>query len=364
MLVKKNILIMHPTDRGACAFYRCNFMADLLRTYKAGEIEVIVSPYEITDEFILSRTAAVIVYRPLTEAHETLLQHYKRKRGKFGFKIFADYDDLVFAIDGKSPIPDYNCSKIDPFKAHDFIARNLANVDGITVSTRYLRNAFEVVFGFKNVILQPNKIPRYVFGRERRAPLKEDITKPVVLYAGSITHFNDDNPGDFAGPWIPWLKKAISEDRIEFHCFGQPKFLEEVKDKVVTHGYVSAIEFPSVIKEIAPHFYLAPLADNDFNLAKSNLKLLEASAIGAVLLGSWITYHEAPSMLCMHNVNTPKDLDDLVSSLCDRELFNTIIVNQYFIMDYKGYWMDSIESMNSYLKTFFGDSLNLNQEAR
>lgn len=39
MLVKKNVLIMHPTDRGACAFYRCNFMADLLRTYKAGDSE-------------------------------------------------------------------------------------------------------------------------------------------------------------------------------------------------------------------------------------------------------------------------------------------------------------------------------------
>lgn len=363
-MIKKDTLILHPTDKGACAFYRCNFMADLLRSSKGGEINVVVANDTVTDGKTLSRTAAVVIFRPLTDTHEDMLRYYKRQRGKYGYKVFADYDDLIFAVDWKNPIPEYNCSNIDAFKAREFIARNLANVDGITVSTRYLRNAFEVSFGFRNVTVLPNAVPKYIFGQERRATVKEDIAKPVVLYAGSLTHFSGENPGDFAGPWIPWLRKAISEDRIDFHCFGKPKFLDDVKDKVVTHDYVSALEFPSVIKAIAPHFYLAPLADNDFNIAKSNLKLLEASAIGAILLGSWITYNESPCMQLMHRVNKPEDLDELVGALCTKELFNKVIRSQYYMMDYKGYWLDSLGYMQRWLRVFFGDSLNLNPEAR
>jgi hypothetical protein len=43
MLVKKNLVIMHPCDKGACAFYRCHAIAMMLNSDKGGEVETIVS---------------------------------------------------------------------------------------------------------------------------------------------------------------------------------------------------------------------------------------------------------------------------------------------------------------------------------
>ena len=49
MLVKKNLVIMHPCDKVACAFYRCHAMAMTLNSDKGGEVETIVSRAEIND---------------------------------------------------------------------------------------------------------------------------------------------------------------------------------------------------------------------------------------------------------------------------------------------------------------------------
>lgn len=46
------------------------------------------------------------------------------------------------------------------------------------------------------------------------------------------------------------------------------------------------MNFYATAKAYAPDFYLAPLANNNFNKAKSDLKLKEAAALGAVFLGS------------------------------------------------------------------------------
>ena len=53
MLINKNVLILHPADKSACAFYRCHAVAMLLNSSAGGDIEVIVSRAEITDEYVL-----------------------------------------------------------------------------------------------------------------------------------------------------------------------------------------------------------------------------------------------------------------------------------------------------------------------
>ena len=50
MLIKRNIVILHPCDKSACAFYRCHAIATLLNTDKGGEVETIVSRAEINDD--------------------------------------------------------------------------------------------------------------------------------------------------------------------------------------------------------------------------------------------------------------------------------------------------------------------------
>lgn len=37
MLLKKNVLILHPADKSACAFYRCHAVAMLLNSTAGGD---------------------------------------------------------------------------------------------------------------------------------------------------------------------------------------------------------------------------------------------------------------------------------------------------------------------------------------
>ena len=363
MITKKNLIILHPADKSACAFYRCDAMASLLRSDRSDEVEIIVSRAEITDDYILKYTAAIVMFRPTTENQETFIQHYKRKRSRFGFKIFADYDDIVFDLDGKQTIPVYNSTRIDVRPVGALMQRCLRDIDGVTVTTEWLKRCMEYRFGWKHVRLLPNAVPRFCFGYAPRKAVEADLERPIVLYAGSLSHFKEGDAGDFSGPWIPWLKDAVERDRIELHLFQLPDFLEDFKDKVTIHRHVSAVEFPATIAAIKPHFYLAPLQDNVFNRSKSNLKLLEASAIGAVLLGSSFNfgpYEEAHPLSRIPKGAGVDLLKERFELMCQKETWNEVAEFQRNIMNLYGYWLDSKHYMARWLKAYFGDLLNVN----
>lgn len=367
MLVKKNVIILHPADKTACAFYRCDAMAFLLRSSRSGEIEVIVSRAEVTDDYILKYTAAVVFFRVKTEEQATMVRHYKRKRNRFGFKIFCDYDDLIFDIGNFKRLPSWN-----PNVESENLAENarvmqdsLTDIDGVTVTTLWLKNCMEYRFGWKHVIILPNAVPRFCFGQNPRERIEDAIERPRVLFAGSTCHFSEGNHGDFEGPWIEWLRDAVERDRIELHMFQVPEFLDGVSDKVIVHGQTSCVEFPSVVAGIRPDFYVAPLVDNFFNRAKSNLKLLEASAVGAVLVGSsfmWSPYEEEFPMAKVMKGDSPERLDEIISGLCKPNAFNVALAWQKKVMDSRGYWLDSHDYMARWLRTYFGELLQVNNQ--
>lgn len=358
MLVKKNILIMHPTDNGACSFYRCRFMAMILQSQLAGEVEVIVSPAEINDDYVLAHTAAIIVYRPYTDEHVTLIRNYGRKKNKLKYRIFADYDDVIWNVFGKSLIPEYNGSGIDTDMATMNIHRMLQYLDGVTVSTYYLEKCFNTEFqklhpyfnSFARVL--PNAMPRYLFGQERRR-IKEDLKKPVVLYGGSSTHYKDGEYGDFDGGLVEWLSEKVVKNQIELHMFDVPWFLKNCEGKIFIHDKVSALEYPSVASSIHPDFYLAPLKENDFNRAKSNLKLLEATALGAVLLGS--VFPDSP-----YNDAPLSRMKGTFEDLLKADIFNGVLNEQYMFIDNNNLWMDSMPYIHRFLRTYFGNDIKAN----
>lgn len=359
MLYKKNILIVHPTDNGACAWYRLNFAAALLHTSYAGEIEVITSREYINDGYILTHCAAIVIGRPTDAGHVEMVRRYARNRKKYGYRIVVDYDDVLFDVDGKNPVPSYNRLNVDAFEIGRNISEIMNVVDKVTVSTPFLAFLFKSRFGVDATIIE-NAVPSYAFGSNARL-VKEDIKKPVVLYAGTMTHFSETDAGDFAGPWIPWIKESVKEGKIEFHVFGKCEILGDAD--VVTHPYTNALQFPSVIAGIRPDIYIAPLADNDFNRAKSNLKMLEAAAIGAAFLGSSFLYSPYLEIgnLCqlVNRATTPDMIDAKVETICRKDVFNGIMASQAGIMERGGYWLESRNHMDKVLKAWFGDNLEI-----
>ena len=211
MLIKKNVLILHPADKSACAFYRCHAVAMLLNSSAGGDVEVIVSRAEITDEYVLKYTAAVVFFRVTTEQQATMVMHYKRNRRRFGFRIFCDYDDLVFDVGRFDRLPPWNPNPDEDLRKNAEVMKGaLSDIDGITVTTEWLKGCMETRFGWPHVRILPNAVPRYCFGRNPRKLVDEDLVRPRVLYAGSTCHFSKGNQGDFAGPWIGWLHSAVA----------------------------------------------------------------------------------------------------------------------------------------------------------
>ena len=125
----------------------------LINSAKGGDIEVIVSRAEINDEYILKYTAAVVFFRVTTEQQATMVMHYKRKKGKFGFKIFCDYDDLVFDVGKFKYLPSWNqnAETEDLVKNAETMKAALSDIDGITVTTKWLKGCMEARFGWKHV---------------------------------------------------------------------------------------------------------------------------------------------------------------------------------------------------------------------
>lgn len=60
MFIKKNVIILHPADKSACAFYRCDAMAALLRSDRSDDVEVIVSRADLKEAPKASFTDKVI----------------------------------------------------------------------------------------------------------------------------------------------------------------------------------------------------------------------------------------------------------------------------------------------------------------
>lgn len=358
--MKKNVIIFHLTDRGACSWVRFRFMVGLLETNTGGELVPVISPWEVTEPDVLNRTAAIVVARPMIQLHGDLLEHYKAKRAQYGFKVFADYDDLLCDIDGKSPIPEYNRFKVSPFEIGKVMERHCSGLDGVTVASAYLKNTLERRFGWDNVSVLPNTVPGFAYGMAPRESVESDIKKPRVLYAGSMTHFKECHLGDFEGPWVPWMREAAGKGEIDLHCFGfsAPEFLSDVP--VTLHPYVPAVAFPATVAAIRPDIYLAPLQDNEFNRCKSDLKLLEAAAVGAVLLGSVFygsPYSDAAGISRVGPEMTSEGLSYAVKAICQRENFNAVLSHQRRIMETYGRYTESKASIMRFLGAYMGDAV-------
>ena len=359
--MKKNVIIFHLTDRGACSWVRFRFMAGLLETNTGGEIVPVISPWEVTEPEVLKRTAAIVVARPMIGLHGELLEHYKAKREQFGYKVFADYDDLLCDIDGKSPIPEYNSFRISPFEIGKVMERHCAGLDGITVASEYLARTLRRRFGWDNVTVVPNTVPRFAYGMAPRLSVEGYIEKPVVLYAGSMTHFNECHLGDFEGPWVPWMRDAAKNGEIDLHCFGnsEPEFLTGVP--VTVHPYVPAVAFPAAVAAIRPDIYLAPLKENEFNKCKSDLKLIEAAAVGAVLLGSDFEgspYCNAHGLSKVNEAVTAEVLAEIVDAVCRKGHFNAILSHQRELMQAEGRYTESRDSIMRFLWAYMGDAVS------
>lgn len=182
-----------------------------------------------------------------------------------GKKIYYDLDDDLWSIEESNP------AKIAyPKSTLDVIENIISLCDGVFTSTEHLKN--KLTMFNHNVMITPNLV-------ETPITMKEPHNKIRIGYAGSPSHV-----GDFSEKLIYACKKLFNKykDKIEFIFFGYMP--PQLKDISLFCQGVNANQYIDVINYLDFDISLIPLADNEFNKSKSNLKWLDSSICKAVPL--------------------------------------------------------------------------------
>ena len=305
MIMQKRYCLVINGDRGPCQQARFNNWATLMNSTISGECEFVFCSSPIMDPYILAHTATVVIPRPCLEMHSANLRKYGELKKKYQYDVVIDFDNVMWFIDGKSPMTDYNPSPLDIGRADKVIEESLKWVDRVICSTEFIAYCFCHRFG-KEWAPKTTVFHNYAFtslGWERTVRRK----KPLVVYGGSLCHSKDRDPGDFKG-WIEPITTAIDEGIIDFLAFGDERGVFPTKTRL--QPYVDSSMWLATLSNIHPDIYIAPLQTNFFNKCKSPLKALEASVTGSAFVASVFPgspYNPFVTQLCAVTKDTTAD---------------------------------------------------------
>ena len=308
-----------------CSAIRMGWPSEVLAC--SGDPEIMLS----TRLFIGIPTSHIYIQRC---AHKEMFDSMKKMKCK---KIL-DFDDMLFRIYGEG-LPEYNfCNKfLDVDKTTEALKYGLSDIDQVTVTTEFLKQGFIDTFGYKNVQVIPNYLPRWIYHFDRAHFAANEIQRPRVVYAGGPTHFGQDkrDTGDFSQGLIEFLRSNI--DKMDLIFVGMiPWFLEDLKSRISVTPYVNVMQLPRLLSSLHADFYLAPLRESVFNKCKSNLKYLEACTIGAICLGS--DFPDSPYSMIDERAKfdwnmSAKEIGDKFWNLCNPSEFNKVLSGQYQYID-------------------------------
>jgi len=204
------------------------------------------------------------------------MAHYPGQRPKLVYEL----DDDLWNVDPSNVAAfDWFINGYD-FRTQTFhdvqgnIKANISVADRVTVTTDALANLVRQYN--ENVVVVPNRIPEWVLDWER--PKNERLT---IGWMGSHTHSMD---WEQAAPHVSRFLKRNPE--VGFHLMGGKygNWFKLPEEQVRYTEWINGVE--NVWRSIDFDIALAPLRPHVFNQSKSNLKALEAAALGIPIVAS------------------------------------------------------------------------------
>lgn len=204
-----------------------------------------------------------------------------------GAKILWSVDDDFASI------PDWSPAKRSPeeLMIHDLMK---VHADLILVSTPHLATKFADVAD--KVVVAPNLVdlsrfpapPEFERDGDGRLSSAFTVKLPIkVVWSGSVTHRGDIDVIEDA---LHAVLRRFGERELRVIFFGQtpPKSIlkEYLNRGVLYQAPVAFGDYRSVMNQIRPDVWLAPLEDCEFNYSKSNLRVLEGFALNAAVCAS------------------------------------------------------------------------------
>lgn len=297
--VKKNLNVFHfKADNSGCSLYRMQMPEYLLSYSNQANIQTFTRM--IGDKRMFAGVDVVRIQRQTTKEQLEYFKWLKSIQPEMGFRIIYEIDDIPL-IDY---IPLYNMARKD--YANSQIQESLKQMmmmsDEITVTCDYMRNIFKTALKVDNITVIPNfQTKAWMGNMYNQAKINSDYDKnkdkPRILYCGSLAHYDVSNTGakDDTSHIIDAIINNINEYQWVF-LGGYPKELKswvEAK-KIEFHPWVKLTDYPEKLYNLNIQACIAPLANNDFNKAKSNIKFTEMLHYGIPVICQNIeTYKDA-----------------------------------------------------------------------
>ncbi len=216
----------------------------------------------------------VLVMKYIDHQHSLDLIYSLRNQGNF--KVIVDIDDNVWQI------PTGNIARGD-IKTHVnralMMTGSVSCADWVTVSTEPLKQILTPLN--EKVAVLPNYIEpdEWKFKRGRHKKVR-------IGWVWSPTHIPDN---EVIGEALNKIHKKYG-DVVEIVIFGTTNNIFDFD--TVNIPAVPYYDYPKTFMEAGINISIAPLADNDFNRCKSNIKWMESSMAGAAFIGSKVYPYE------------------------------------------------------------------------
>ena len=257
-------LLVHPADSGGCGFYRIRTPAKTLAFYNLVS-KVTEAGYYLNKAQLEELNPSIIVTQRQTEPKqaENIVRYVNE-----GYEVVHELDDLLWLVPPGNAYSKY-------FKGPQRAALKtvLTASSRLVVSTDPLKDEVAKLARRDDVNVLPNMVSGQFFAKETHRRKTEKLR---VGWAGSSTHSGD----------LRLIEYVIKHTYDKYHWV----FLGWVPEYLVGH-----VEFlpPVKVEDYLPALAsmnldvaVAPLEDNLFNSCKSNLKLIEFSALGIPVITS------------------------------------------------------------------------------
>lgn len=323
----------------------------LLNHYKQKGIQIhtqYMSNFVFEPEFYKNFTFCQF-QRSATENHFKLFAHFKQTiQKKVNIPLIYEIDDMLIDI------PSYNYASEYYSKNEDWVKKCMSICDGMVVSTSVLKERYSEYC--KNITIVPNHLPKFIWGDVYPAhEYYEEGTKIKILWSGSQNHFSHtqltpgSTGGDFGRELLNFIRKTT--DKYDWYFVGAiPQELNDIKPKLCHVPWKYIFEYPKCVKDIEPDIAIAPLIDNSFNACKSNIKMLEFTAMGAAGVYSDVEPYS-------HAAVKAKDDEEMIASV--EALANSVdLRKRIWKRDYAAIggqlWWEENNNLKNYINSYMG----------
>lgn len=205
----KLVWITYASDQGGVGYIRTIIPSVVLgaKRYKKMSFEPNYLLRFITDSNWYKSQSFVKFQRSATKDQLEMFKYFKNNISRqSNTPMIYDIDDLLFNI------PEWNFASSYYKEYEPYVKEMLKLVDGITVSTPYLKQVYSEYN--KNISVVRNRLAKCLWGDIKEYSVT-DKTKPRIIYPGSQNHFGipgrTKKGGDIGKEMINFIKSTKKE---------------------------------------------------------------------------------------------------------------------------------------------------------